>query len=415
MGANVATVVCPLGPRVRSFVGRKDQAVLPPEGLLPDVNDSAENLIKLFEDKSIRANGLVALVGAHTTSQQRFVDTARALDPQDATPGVWDSLFYPQTLDPNSPARVFKFASDVKLSTNGRTVEEWNKFATVPNAQQLWNDEYAKEYVRLSLLGVNNINDMTECSKVLPPTTGTQFQAPDGDQIFKWAMGGFSNYGKQIGQLLDSGKPITNDTLSQMGINPNDALNGIPSGPGGQRPEGLPMQGQPQQGQNGLPGMSQGPQGQGQDGSPKPGQMPQGRPSRGGFSRPTDRPSRPGFQPRGEAVVKVTPPRPDVTGSPSSVEEGPKSSASISAVAPVPMEEVGILEQNPPLAVIPEDSPTDNSLLDGAPAQDGVAVSDPPLQIVPEASLPILPPKEPQAGLSPKKPVPVKDEVSFFS
>lgn len=62
MGANVATVVCPEGPRVRSFIGRIDSDAMPPGGQLPDVNADADSLIKLFEDKTIRAHGLVALV-----------------------------------------------------------------------------------------------------------------------------------------------------------------------------------------------------------------------------------------------------------------------------------------------------------------------------------------------------------------
>jgi catalase (peroxidase I) len=66
-GANVATVVCPLGPRIRSFVGRKDNAKAGPTGLLPDVNDSADKLIKLFQAKTIDPHDLTALVGAHTT------------------------------------------------------------------------------------------------------------------------------------------------------------------------------------------------------------------------------------------------------------------------------------------------------------------------------------------------------------
>jgi hypothetical protein len=139
MGATVATVVCPLGPRIRSFVGRKDNAVLPPDGLLPDVNDSAENLINLFIDKTIKPHGLAALVGAHTTSQQRFFIPQRALDPQDSTPGVWDVLFYGQTLNPNAPRRVLKFPSDVKLSTNPRIADEWKQFAG-PGGQDHWND-----------------------------------------------------------------------------------------------------------------------------------------------------------------------------------------------------------------------------------------------------------------------------------
>lgn len=68
-GANVATVVCPLGPRIRSFVGRKDNSKAGPTGLLPGEKDSATTLINLFSAKTIDAHDLVALVGAHTTSQ----------------------------------------------------------------------------------------------------------------------------------------------------------------------------------------------------------------------------------------------------------------------------------------------------------------------------------------------------------
>lgn len=78
-GANVATVVCPLGPRIRTFVGRKDNSKAGPTGLLPGEKDSADKLIKLFQDKTIDAHDLVALVGAHTTSQQHFVDTSSTL------------------------------------------------------------------------------------------------------------------------------------------------------------------------------------------------------------------------------------------------------------------------------------------------------------------------------------------------
>lgn len=83
MAANVATVVCPLGPRVRSFVGRIDSSRPAVNNLLPDVFAEAPVLIDLFENKTIRVHGLVALVGAHTTSQQHFVDTSRSGDPQD--------------------------------------------------------------------------------------------------------------------------------------------------------------------------------------------------------------------------------------------------------------------------------------------------------------------------------------------
>jgi catalase (peroxidase I) len=134
-GANVATVVCPLGPRLRTFIGRKDNAKAGPTGLMPDVNDSADKLIKLFQDKTIDALDLVALVGAHTTSQQHFVDTARDGDPQDSTPGVWDVAFYGQTTG-SPPPRVMKFNSDIKLSQDSRTKTEWDAFVA---GQAHWN------------------------------------------------------------------------------------------------------------------------------------------------------------------------------------------------------------------------------------------------------------------------------------
>ncbi len=139
MGATVATVVCPLGPRIRSFVGRKDNPTAGPANMLPAVTDSADTLINLFAAKTINAHDLVALVGAHTTSQQHFVNTARAGDPQDKTPGVWDVGFYTDTTG-SPPPRVFKFQSDITLSKDPRSAEEWKEFSDPNNGQPHWND-----------------------------------------------------------------------------------------------------------------------------------------------------------------------------------------------------------------------------------------------------------------------------------
>ncbi|KID79397.1 Peroxidase [Metarhizium brunneum] len=188
MGANVATVVCPLGPRVRSFVGRKDNANPSPDGLLPSPSDPADQLISLFANKTISANQLVALVGAHTTSQQFFVDTARAGDPQDSTPGVWDTNFYGETTDANSPKQVFKFQSDVSLSQDSRTKGAWTAF-TGTQGQRPWNGAYAAAYVRMSMLGVYNTNDLTECTKALPLPI-TSFTFPDAAALADFANGG---------------------------------------------------------------------------------------------------------------------------------------------------------------------------------------------------------------------------------
>ncbi|KAH9883174.1 hypothetical protein J1614_000030 [Plenodomus biglobosus] len=202
-GANVATVVCPLGPRIRSFVGRKDNSKAGPTGLLPGEKDSADTLLKLFAAKTIDAHDLVALVGAHTTSQQHFVNTARDGDPQDTTPGIWDIAFYPQTTaDP--PVRVLKFQSDINLSKDSRTKAEWAEFSDRNLGQNHWNEDYAKAYTRLSLLGVNNINDLKECTKVMPAAR-TTFVSEDQVLLDRWLNGEFD----QLNNMVDDGIQLT--------------------------------------------------------------------------------------------------------------------------------------------------------------------------------------------------------------
>jgi hypothetical protein len=168
MGANVATVVCPQGPRVRTFVGRRDNPAEPPTGLLPDPNHEPEVLLRLFADKTIKPNGLIALLGAHSTSQQRFFKPERSYDPQDTTPGVWDVNVYFETLGGNKPPRVFSFPSDTKFSKHPLTRDLWKIFSQPGPGQSRWNDDYAKEYVRMSMLGVQNINYLVECTSELP-------------------------------------------------------------------------------------------------------------------------------------------------------------------------------------------------------------------------------------------------------
>ncbi|KAI9778890.1 MAG: hypothetical protein M1839_007853 [Geoglossum umbratile] len=165
-----ATVTCPLGPRVRFFAGRKDATQAAPPNLLPKVGSDANTLIELFRDKTIDAHQLAALVGAHSTSKQDFVDPSLAGRPQDTTPGVWDVKFYNETLQAVGPKKVFKFQSDLVLSKDARVSNEWAAFV---NSQGHWNAGFATAYTRLSLLGVNNINDLIECSQVLPSSRTT--------------------------------------------------------------------------------------------------------------------------------------------------------------------------------------------------------------------------------------------------
>jgi len=129
----------PLGPRVRFFVGRKDSSEPAPEGLLPSPKADADKLIELFANKTISAAGLVALLGSHTVSQQRFFQTDRALDPQDSTPGVWDNLYFKETLSSKAPPRLVKFPSDVNLANDARTRPMFEAYGNSLKGQITWS------------------------------------------------------------------------------------------------------------------------------------------------------------------------------------------------------------------------------------------------------------------------------------
>ena len=126
--APTTDIPSPSGPRIRTFVGRHDSATPSPDGLLPSVNFSVDRLLDLFLDKTIQPAGLAALLGAHSVSQQRFVDPSRTGDPQDSTPGVLDTRFYDETLGHAAP-RVFKFQSDILLAEDPRVYPAFRGFA----------------------------------------------------------------------------------------------------------------------------------------------------------------------------------------------------------------------------------------------------------------------------------------------
>ncbi|KAJ7190136.1 heme peroxidase, partial [Mycena pura] len=64
----------PGGPRIDVWVGRAPRANVAPTGLLPSLFDTVEHLTGRFADMGFAATDLIALVGAHGTAKQRFVD-----------------------------------------------------------------------------------------------------------------------------------------------------------------------------------------------------------------------------------------------------------------------------------------------------------------------------------------------------
>lgn len=66
--------------------------------------------------------------------------------------------------------------------------------------------DYAREYVRLSLLGVNNINSLTECTHVLPRRILTAKTDDNNAAIQKWLKGEKN----QLSSVLEEGDPVPN-------------------------------------------------------------------------------------------------------------------------------------------------------------------------------------------------------------
>lgn len=121
-GAASAILTCPGGPAVQTFVGRVDWTTEDPPnqmGLLPSAFSNSTVLINLFAAKGFDAAELVALIGAHTTSKQQFVNPTFANESQDNTPGVWDVTFYTDTQTP--PPGVFVIPSDTALLNDPQT------------------------------------------------------------------------------------------------------------------------------------------------------------------------------------------------------------------------------------------------------------------------------------------------------
>ena len=167
VGAKVAAVVCPGGPRITTLIGRKDSSELPPTGLLPLPEQDAPALLDLFGAKTISPAELVALMGAHSVSRQQFVNPRQAGAPQDSTPGDFDNRYFRETAADRPPQGVFRFRSDISLARDPATSGQWNAFGA-SNGQASWAAAYAQAYLKMSLLGVKNVGELTDCTAVLP-------------------------------------------------------------------------------------------------------------------------------------------------------------------------------------------------------------------------------------------------------
>ena len=113
--AATAISVCPLGPRVRALVGRKDNDQAAPDGQVPGSRDPISSILAAFAAKGFSPDDVVALMGTHSVAVQVFDDPSQAGKSLDTTPSELDLKFYEETLDGTAP---YTLQSDKGLSNS---------------------------------------------------------------------------------------------------------------------------------------------------------------------------------------------------------------------------------------------------------------------------------------------------------
>ncbi|KAJ6566884.1 heme peroxidase [Mycena capillaripes] len=161
----LGVLACPGGPVINTYIGRPAPKTIPaPDGLLPNPNSAVKVLTDRFADMGFSIRELMALIGAHSTGKQRFVNLAQAQSSFDSTVDIWDVRFYSETQSSTTAPGTFKLNSDVNFSHNATTQKDYNRFV---GNQDNWAQEYSAAHEKMSLLGLNK-NTLTDCTEILP-------------------------------------------------------------------------------------------------------------------------------------------------------------------------------------------------------------------------------------------------------
>ncbi|KAE9970005.1 hypothetical protein BLS_005123 [Venturia inaequalis] len=157
-----AVISCPGGPSTKTYVGRTDATGPAPDGQLPQADAGGNEALSHFRDQGFSAEDLAALIGAHTAARQATTDPSRAGASQDSTPGVWDMLYYVQTILRLAP---FTFQSDINLSEQNE-VGPWMKIFSLDKIA--WDRSFSSAMAKMELLGSQGTAGLTDCTSALP-------------------------------------------------------------------------------------------------------------------------------------------------------------------------------------------------------------------------------------------------------
>lgn len=165
--AATAISACPLGPRVRALVGRKDNTRAAPVGSVPNSRDSINNILAAFSAKGFSPADVVALMGTHSVALQFNDDPSQAGKPLDSTPGICDTRFYQETIDGTAP---YSLQSDKLLARDTKTGEAWSSFA---QSAEAWSAAFVSAWDRFAVVG-NDEGSLQDCSSLIPTSSASR-------------------------------------------------------------------------------------------------------------------------------------------------------------------------------------------------------------------------------------------------
>lgn len=161
-GAAHAIASCQNGPRITTYIGRKDSCTPAPIGQIPGPNLNAQTAQAVFAARGFSTQDLSALLGAHTAARQFATNIAQMGASLDSTPGVWDTLYYSQTLNGTAP---FSIATDTSMSQDSLASQYYQEFAGNKTA---WDASFSSAMTKLSLLGTPGSEALVDCTDALP-------------------------------------------------------------------------------------------------------------------------------------------------------------------------------------------------------------------------------------------------------
>ncbi|KAL6704103.1 hypothetical protein ACN47E_008766 [Coniothyrium glycines] len=165
--AALAISVCPLGPKVRALVGRKDNFNAAPVGSVPSSRDPVDTILAAFSAKGFSADDVVALMGTHSVALQFNDDPSQAGKSLDSTPSTYDTTFYKETKEGTAP---YSLQSDRLLSNDSQTAETWSSFADSADA---WSSAFVSAWDRFAVVG-NDEGSLQDCSSLIPSSSASR-------------------------------------------------------------------------------------------------------------------------------------------------------------------------------------------------------------------------------------------------